>query len=331
MSELHKFIFEGLPVRGMLVRLTDGWQEVLRRRDEADVAFPQPVRQLLGEMAAAGVLMQSNIKFSGALVLQMHGDGPVKLAVAEVQPDLAFRVTATVLGEVPPEAQLEAMLNVHGKGRCAITLDPQNKFPGQQPYQGVVSLHGDQREPLQQLSEVLEHYMLQSEQLDTKLILAANDTLAAGLLIQRLPVQGEGNLAGARVGAVTSQRNEDEIGRNEDYHRIAMLAATLTADELLSLDAETLLRRLFWEETLRRFPPLAGDFAPRFACTCSRERVGSMLKGLGRAEVDAIVVEQGHVEIACEFCGVKYLFDPVDVGGLFTAPLDQAPGSVAIN
>ena len=331
MSELHKFIFEGLPVRGMLVRLTDGWQEVLRRRDEADVAFPQPVRQLLGEMAAAGVLMQSNIKFSGALVLQMHGDGPVKLAVAEVQPDLAFRVTATVLGEVPPEAQLEAMLNVHGKGRCAITLDPQNKFPGQQPYQGVVSLHGDQREPLQKLSAVLEHYMLQSEQLDTKLILAANDTLAAGLLIQRLPVQGEGNLAGARVGAVTSQRNEEEIGRNEDYHRIAMLAATLTADELLSLDAETLLRRLFWEETLRRFPPLAGDFAPRFACTCSRERVGSMLKGLGRAEVDGIVVEQGHVEIACEFCGVKYLFDPVDVGGLFTAPLDQAPGSVAIN
>ena len=327
MSELHKFIFEGLPVRGMLVRLTDGWQEVLRRRDEADVAFPQPVRQLLGEMAAASVLMQSNIKFNGALVLQMHGDGPVKLAVAEVQPDLAFRVTATVLGEVPPEAQLEAMLNVRGKGRCAITLDPQNKFPGQQPYQGVVSLHGDQREPLQQLSAVLEHYMLQSEQLDTKLILAANDTLAAGLLIQRLPVQGEGNLA----GAVTSQRNEEEIGRNEAYHRIAMLAATLTADELLSLDAETLLRRLFWEETLRRFPPLAGDFAPRFACTCSRERVGSMLKGLGRAEVDGIVVEQGHVEIACEFCGVKYLFDPVDVGGLFTAPLDQAPGSAAIN
>ena len=331
MSELHKFIFEGLPVRGMLVRLTDGWQELLRRRDEADVAFPRPVRQMLGEMAAAGVLMQSNIKFNGALVLQMHGDGPVKLAVAEVQPDLAFRVTATVLGEVPPEAQLEAMLNVHGKGRCAITLDPQNRFPGQQPYQGVVSLHGDQREPLQQLSEVLEHYMLQSEQLDTKLILAANDTLAAGLLIQRLPVQGEGNLAGARVGMVNSERNEDDIGRNEDYNRIAMLAATLTADELLTLDTETLLRRLFWEETLRRFPPLAGDFAPRFACTCSRERVGARLKGLGRAEVDAVVLEQGRVEIACEFCGVKYHFDPVDVGGLFTAPLDQAPGSVTIN
>jgi molecular chaperone Hsp33 len=327
LSELHKFIFEGLPVRGMLVRLTDGWQEVLRRREQAGASFPEPVRRLMGEMAAAGALMQANIKFNGALVLQIFGDGPVKLAVAEVQPDLAFRVTATVLGEVPPGARLEAMLNEHGKGRCAITLDPKDKFPGQQPYQGVVSLHGDQREPLQKLSEVLEHYMLQSEQLDTKLILAANDTVAAGLLIQRLPVLGGGNLA----GAVTSERNEDEIGRNEDYKRIALLADTLTSQELLALDADTVLHRLFWQETLRRFPPLAGAFAPRFACTCSRERVGSMLKGLGREEVDGIVAEQGRVEIACEFCGSKYHFDPVDVGGLFAAPQDQAPGSVAIN
>ena len=318
-------------MRGMLVRLTDGWQEVLQRREKAGSAFAMPVRQLLGEMAAAGVLMQSNIKFNGALVLQMHGDGPVKLAVCEVQPDLAFRVTATVVGDVPleveGEGQLEALLNVNGKGRCAITLDPKDKFPGQVPYQGVVSLHGDAREPLQKLSEVLEHYMLQSEQLDTQLILAANDNVAAGLLIQRLPVQGEANLA----GAFTSSANEDEIGRNEDYKRIAMLAATLTAEELLSLDADTVLRRLFWEETLRRFPPLTGDLAPRFACTCSRERVGSMLKSLGRAEVDDVIREQGRVEIGCEFCGIKYQFDPVDVGGLFAPPQDQAPGSGAIN
>ena len=327
MSELHKFLFEGLPVRGMLVRLTGSWQEVLQRREKAGNAFEAPVRELLGQMAAAGVLMHASIKFNGALVLQMQGDGPVKLAVCEVQSDLAFRVTATVIGDVPAQAQLEAMLNVHGRGRCAITLDPKDKFPGQVPYQGVVSLHGDAREPLQKLSEVLVHYMLQSEQLDTKLILAANDNVAAGLLIQRLPVQGEGNLA----GALTSSANEDEIGRNEDYNRIAMLAATLTAEELLSLDADTVLRRLFWEETLRRFPPLTGVLAPRFACTCSRERVGSMLKSLGRVEVDDVIREQGRVEIGCEFCGIKYQFDPVDVGGLFAPPQDQAPGSVAIN
>ncbi|MES2098697.1 MAG: Hsp33 family molecular chaperone HslO [Pseudomonadota bacterium] len=322
MSELHKFLFDGLPVRGMLVRLTDDWQEVLARRAAAGDAFPAPVRALLGEMAAAGVLMQGNIQFAGALVLQMHGDGPVKLAVAEVQSDLAFRVTAKVIGEVDDSAKLEAMLNVHGQGRCAITLDPKDRRPGQQPYQGVVALHGDRREPLQQLSEVLEHYMLQSEQLDTRLILAADDNIAAGLLIQRLPVQGEGNLQGA-------QRNEDLIGLDEAYNRIALLAGTLTREELLTLDADTILRRLFWEEPIRRLPAQRGDAGPRFVCSCSRERVGSMLKSLGRAEVDGIIVEQGRVEIGCDFCGLKYHFDPVDVGELFTPVGRQAPGSTA--
>ena len=126
MSDLHKFLFDGLPVRGILVRLTDSWREVLQRRENAKDAFPAPVRALLGEMAAAGVLMQSNINFHGALVLQVHGDGPVKLAVAEVQPDFAFRVTATVTGPLPEQASLPAMVNLRGKGRCAITLDPKD-------------------------------------------------------------------------------------------------------------------------------------------------------------------------------------------------------------
>lgn len=306
----------------MLVRLTDSWRQVLQRRAASNDAFPAPVRALMGEMAAAGSLMQANIKFNGALVLQVFGDGPVKLAVAEVQNDLSFRVTAKVVGDVAPDAQVEALLNVHGKGRCAITLDPKDRFPGQQPYQGVVSLHGDRREPLQKISEVLEHYMLQSEQLDTRLILAANDEVAAGLLIQRLPVEGAGNLG---------RSNEDEIGVNEAYNRISLLASTLTREELLTLDADTLLRRLFWEETLRRFPPLVGDDGPRFACTCSRGRVGRMLIGLGRPEVDDIVVEQGRAEIGCDFCGAQYHFDAVDVGELFTPTPQQAPGSQSIN
>jgi molecular chaperone Hsp33 len=322
-SELHKFIFEGLPVRGMLVRLTDSWREVLRRRDVAQDAFPPPVRHLLGEMAAAGTLMQANIKFNGALVLQVFGDGPVKLAVAEVQPDLAFRVTAKVVGPVPANARLEAMLNVHRRGRCAITLDPKDKLPGQQAYQGVVPLHGDRGEPLQDLSDVLEHYMLQSEQLDTRLILAADDEVAAGLLIQRLPVEGSGNLAGAR--------NEDEIGLNEGFNRIAHLAATLTREELLTLSPDTVLHRLFWEERLQRFEPLVGAAGPHFACTCSRERVGQMLRSLGREEVDSVIAEQGRVEIACDFCGTKYHYDPVDVGELFTQMHNQPPVSGGVH
>ncbi len=326
MDELHKFFFEGLPVRGLLVRLQGSWQELLRRRDPAhggSGVYPVPVRALLGEMAAASVLMQSNIKFNGALILQMQGDGPVKLAVAEAHPDLSFRATATVVDEVPAKARLAALLNVHGKGRCAITLDPKDRLPGQQPYQGIVPLHGDRREPLQELSQVLEHYMLQSEQLDTRLVLAADDHVAAGLLIQRLPIQGEGNLEGSSRAA----RNEDDIGLSEGFNRIAHLSASLTKKELLTLDVETILHRLYWEEKLVRQYPVT----PRFGCTCSRERVRGMLLGLGRPEVDSILAERGDVEIGCEFCGRQYRFDAVDVGELFTPPMDQAPGSGALN
>lgn len=322
MDELHKFLFEGLPVRGMLVRLTGSWQEVLRRRSANghDGPFPPPVRELLGEMAAAATLMQANIKFNGSLILQVFGDGPVKLAVAEARSNLSFRTTAKIVGEVPAGAGLEAMLNVHGKGRCAITLDPEQRLPGQQPYQGVVPLHGDRREPLQALSQVLEHYMLQSEQLDTRLVLAADDKVAAGLLIQRLPVEGAANLSGVNVA------NEDMIGQSEGFNRIAHLAATLTREELLTLDANTVLRRLFWEEQVLRFEPLA----PSFACSCSRERVRAMLGGLGREEADSILAERGNIEIGCDFCGLQYHFDAVDVGELFTPGRDQPPASTAL-
>ncbi len=329
MSELHKFLFDGLPVRGMIVRLTDAWQEILRRRESnnATGAYPAPVRELLGEMAAAGALMQSNIKFNGALVLQIFGDGPVKLAVAEVQPDLSLRATAAVVGEVPARAALSQMVNVGNKGRCAITLDPKDKFPGQQPYQGVVPLFGDQGQNIEKLSAVLEHYMLQSEQLDTTLVLAADDRVAAGLLIQRLPVQGEGNLAGSLV----SKANEDEIGLNEHYNRIAHLAASLQREELLTLDVDTMLRRLFWEEKVLRFEPQQGMTAPRFACTCSRERVGNMIRSLGSDEADSIITERGEIEVGCEFCGTQYRFDAVDAAQVFTASRHQPPGSAVVH
>ena len=317
MSELTKFLFDGLPVRGMLVRLTDSWQQALRRRATVG-AFAPEVRQLLGEMSAAGVLMQANIKFNGALILQLHGDGPVKLAVTEVQPELSFRSTAKVVGEVPANAQLEAMLNPHGQGRCAITLDPLDKLPGQQPYQGVVPLFGDQREPLQHVAQVLEHYMLQSEQLDTRLVLAASDEVAAGILIQRLPVEGVANLQG--------KRNEDDIGLSEAFHRIAMLTATLTRDELLTLPTQDILHRLYWQEPLRVFEPLQ----PRFACRCSRERVRGMLTTLGRDESDSLIEERGLVEVGCDFCGLHYRFDAVDVGEMFTPAREKPPGPAAV-
>ncbi|WP_298924999.1 Hsp33 family molecular chaperone HslO [uncultured Ramlibacter sp.] len=324
MSELHKFLFDGLPVRGAIVRLTDAWTEILARRraNLGTGAWPPPVAELLGEMAAAGALMQSNIKFNGALVLQIFGDGPVKVAVAEVQPDLSLRVTAKVVGDVAVDARLPELVNLGNKGRCAITLDPKDKFPGQQPYQGVVPLYGDQGEKLDKLSDVLQHYMLQSEQLDTTLVLAADDKVAAGLLIQRLPLQGEGNLA----GSLTSQANEDEIGRNEDYNRISILASSLKREELLELDVDTILRRLFWEEKVLRFEPQA----PRFACTCSRERVSNMIRSLGRDEAESILAERDEIEVSCDFCGEQYRYDAVDAARIFAAPGDQPPVTSAV-
>ena len=162
--------------------------------------------------------------------------------------------------------------------------------------------------------------MLQSEQLDTRLVLAANDEFATGLLIQRLPVEGTGNLQGA------ARRNEDDIGVNEAFNRIAMLAATLTREELLALPSDQILHRLFWEETVRVFEPET----PCFACTCSRDRVRNMLRGLGREESDSLIAERGEVEVGCEFCGLQYRFDAVDVGEMFTHGRDQPPASAGV-
>lgn len=324
MSQLHKFLFEGLPVRGMLVQLTDVWQEVLKRRaaNAETGAYPEAVRHLLGEMTAASVLMQSNIKFNGALVMQIFGDGPLKLAVVEVQPDLSLRATAKVVGELGNASSLADMVNVNNEGKCAITLDPLKKMPGQQPYQGVVPLFDDHRNKLDKFSDVLQHYMLQSEQLDTTLVLAANDTTAAGLLIQRLPVKGEANLA-----AQASMGDEDGIGLSEDYNRISILAASLTPDELLNLDAETILHRLFWEEKLVRFEPLT----PSFACSCSRERVSNMIRSLGTEEVESILAERGNVEVGCDFCGQQYRYDAVDAAHIFTSTDAQPPAPSSLH
>jgi len=323
-SEIHKFIFEGLPVRGAVVRLTDAWVEILRRRasNTTHGAYPVPVQALLGEMVAAAVLMQSNIKFNGSLIVQVFGEGPVKLAVVEVQSDFAVRATATVSGEVAADATLSQMVNVGNGGRCAITLDPENRQPGQQPYQGVVPLFGDKKEKLEKFSDVLQHYMLQSEQLDTTLVLAADDKVAAGLLIQRLPMAGTGNLSGN-----ASQADEDQIGINAHYNRIAVLASSLKREELLTLDVETILHRLFWEESLLRFEPLQGEAGPHFSCTCNRERVAKMINGLGADEAHSIMQELGQIEVGCDFCGAQYHFDAIDVAQIFRLPGELPPAT----
>ncbi|MBY4945497.1 Hsp33 family molecular chaperone HslO [Cupriavidus respiraculi] len=316
---LQKFVFDAAPVRGELVRLDATWREALNRQ-----AYPAPVRRLLGEMMAAAALLSANLKFNGALVMQVHGDGPVRMLVVECLSDLSMRATAKLAenAEIPDDATLRQMVNVHGKGRFAITLDPQDKLPGQQPYQGIVPL-SDRDGPLSSMSAVLEHYMHASEQLDTRLWLAADDHIAAGMLLQKLPSYG-GTLEGqpgrppAEVGETGAPLSEH--GRAQDldtWDRACQLGATLGDEELLAELPETLLHRLFWEEVettgLRVFEPMT----PHFHCSCSREKVAGMLQSLGQPEIESILEERGAVDIQCDFCGQDYHFDPVDCAQLF--------------
>ncbi|MCX4162184.1 MULTISPECIES: Hsp33 family molecular chaperone HslO [Paraburkholderia] len=299
-DQLQKFIFSAAPVRGEIVSLRNTWQEVLTRRD-----YPAPVRTILGEMMAACALLSANLKFNGTLIMQIFGDGPVKMLVVQCGSDLSMRATAKFSGDVAAtigdDTTLVELLNAGGHGRCVITLDPHDKMPGQQPYQGIVPLSGLDG-PLKSMAEVLEHYMHHSEQLDTRLWLAANTERAVGMLLQKLPGDG---------GIVPHPGELD----TDTWERVCTLGGTLSREELLKEEPETVFRRLFWQENVQHFEPATA----RFECSCSRERVGAMLKMLGREEVDSVLEERGHVEIHCEFCNQRYEFDPVDVAQLFLA------------
>jgi molecular chaperone Hsp33 len=250
-------------------------------------------------MLSAAALLSANLKFNGALIMQIHGDGPVRLLVVECDSGLQLRATAKLAPDavIADDATLSQLVNVHGQGRFVITLDPKDKLPGQQPYQGIVPLDGEST------ASVIENYMLRSEQLDTKLWLAADANVARGLLLQKLPNEG-----GTDVPA-------DEA--SETWNRTVMLASTLRTEELLDTDINTVMRRLFWEETIRIFDPQH----PHFHCGCTREKVANMLKMLGPVEIETALAEMDSLSIDCEFCGQHYDFDKVDCAQLFAVEL----------
>jgi molecular chaperone Hsp33 len=289
---LQKFIFTEAPVRGELVELSETWRQVQARR-----AYPKAVKTVLGEMLAAAALLSANLKFNGSIIMQIHGDGPLRLVVVECDSELRLRATAKLAPDaiVGDDDTLPQLVNINGLGRFVITLDPKEKLPGQQPYQGIVPLDGDT------VTMVIENYMLRSEQLDTKLWLAANDNVSRGLLLQKLPKQG----------GIDAPAGDDL----ETWNRIVMLASTLRKEELLETDIGTLMRRLFWEESIRVFDAQH----PQFNCSCTREKVGNMLKMLGKPEIESALSELGKLEIDCDFCGQHYEFDKVDCAQLFAA------------
>lgn len=282
---MQRFMFEHAAVRGEIVHLGATWQAVLERRD-----YPPALRGLLGELMAASALLSATLKFSGSLIMQIQGGGPVKLLVVECGSDLTMRAMAHWQGDL---TEGEALPELVGEGRFVITIDPKR---GRQTYQGIVDLEGGS------VAEVLENYMRRSEQLDTRLWLASDESGAAGMLLQKLP---DGQDADA-----------------DAWNRAVHLGSTVKPRELLDLPAREIVHRLFHEEDIRLF-----DSAPvHFGCSCSRERVAGALRMLGYAEVKAILKETGTIEADCEFCNRRYVLDAVDAEQIFASNITASAG-----
>lgn len=303
-DQLQVFIFDSCPVRGEIVSISESWQTILARK-----SYPAPVRQLLGDLVAAGVLLSGTLKFNGSLIIQAQGHGPIQLLVMECNADLSMRATAKFDENYNWASQsdysLKELLNPQGGGQLVITLDPADRQPGQQPYQGIVALH-DGHEAVKSIAQAIMLYMKNSEQLDTRIWLASDERSCGGLLIQRLPDHG-------------GQQQIDANLTEESWQRLQALSDTVSHAELLTIAPKDLMRRLFLEESHHHG---VRSFDPRniwFACRCSRLKVADMLKMLGESEINSILDEQGQVESRCEFCGQNYLFDAVDCKQVFSA------------
>lgn len=282
---LHRFLFENLPVRGHLVRLDASWRAAIEHQD-----YPRTVSDTLGQAMAASVLMAGSLKFEGRLSLQIEGSGPVRLMLAQCSHRHAIRGVARHQG-VPAEAQ--GVAELCGRGQLAVTIEQEGRMDS---YQGVAPLE------MPELSACLEQYFERSEQLPSRLLLAATPERAAGLLLQRIGTGGSGP-------EVLQQAEADDAWR-----RIALLAATLSTPELLESPCCDILRRLFGEDDIRLFT----GTPVYFQCSCSRERVAGILHSLGEDELQALLRERDDVEVRCEFCNRAWRFDAVDVAGLFS-------------
>ena len=287
----QRFLFDDNDVRGEMVSLGESYQHVLAKHP-----YPQPVAQLLGEMLAAASLLVGTLKFDGLLILQARSSGPVPLVMIECSSEREVRGIARYDAEaVSAGAGLRELMP---DGVLALTIDPTKG----QRYQGIVELEGET------LADSLSAYFASSEQLPTRFWLHADGQRARGLLLQQLPAQ---------------QQTEPEE-RQESWNHLLTLADTLSAEELLGLDNQTVLHRLYHQEAVRLFEP-----SPlQFRCSCSRERSARALVSLGQVDAEALLDENGgQVEIDCQFCNQRYLFDASDVVQLFATGDSQEPSA----
>jgi len=289
----QRFLLPDIGVWGASVRLTSAWLEILDRYDYQTV-----VSSHLGQALAASVLLTTHLKREGSLILQIQSDGPLHTLVAQSKRDGTIRGLARSSGSVVDGD----LLRVFGPGKLVMTIDNEQD----ERYQGIVALEGEQ------LSQALETYFSQSEQLATRLWLEADSNSAAGFLLQRLPADERDN------GYSSHDIDSDENGL-ENWNRVTILADTLRPRELLDSSSEAIIHRLFHQEKVRRFVPEA----LRFHCGCSSDRIEAMLRALGPEEVDSIIEDHGSVEVDCEFCNRHYELGPDEVGRLFQKDEDE--------
>ncbi len=290
---LHHFLFDNTPIRGNLVHLNDTYQQVLQHQ-----TLPKVLKFALGELMAASALLSATLKMDGALVLQIQSKGALKLLVVECNSDLKMRATAKWDETQTAQIAEQAFFDLAKNGQFIITLDPKEG----EAYQGIVPIEGET------VAEMLQNYMLRSQQIDTSLWLHCDETSASGLLLQKLPDFG-GNISDL------STTDSKKLLSNQDidaWNRMNVLANTVKNDELQNLPAETLLTRLFVEEDVRLFEPKP----TQFYCSCNQNSVASMLRMLGEDELESILAEFGNIEVNCDFCNKHYMFDAIDTAQL---------------
>ncbi len=275
-SRVRSFLFEQLDIRGAWVQLGPAWRDMIAGRD-----YPEPALELLGQLAAVTTLLGANLKQVGRLGFQLRGAGEVSQLVMDCDEQLRLRGMVHTASRVEA-GSLQALL---GDGALTLMLDTEGM---RQPYQSHVPLEGDN------LAEVFEHYLERSEQLPTRLWLAANHETAAGLFLQALP------------GA--DSRDAD------GWNRLQILAGTVRPDELLGLGAIKLIERLFPEDDVRVYDPRQVSYH----CPYDLAKIHLMLHSLGQAECESILAEQGEIRVHDDICNHSYVLDAKDVTALFS-------------
>jgi molecular chaperone Hsp33 len=297
-DQVRRFIFENQPVRGHWVHLESAWREL-----RAHSSYPPAVTELLGQAVVASVLLAATLKFRGTLTFQLQGNGAVSLLVAQCTHDFRVRAVArydaesvrgvsTGMSEADSHAARFRSL-AGDDGRITVTVEAEEKSLR---YQGVVPLSGNS------LAESLEAYFASSEQLPTRVLLAADESHGAGMLVQKLPQSG-----------AADEDASDSMAVEEAWEGAQRGIAQLHPIRLSDHSIEELLAQGFPGRDLRLFR----GTPVRFECRCSEGRVTGLLRALGPEEVREVLREQGSVTVTCEFCHHPYHFDPVDIEALF--------------